>query len=227
MANLCIIPARGGSRRIPRKNIKAFLGKPIIAYSIENALNLGSFDEVMVSTDDQEIADIALALNAKVPLLRSKENSGHHATTLEVIKEVLDEYRKKGQKFDFVCCLYPTAPTVTTGQLQEGLDILIKNKYHTVFPVTSFSYPIWRGIRINKGSPEMIWPENVAKRSQDLETVYHDAGQWYWLNPMENITSLICDNSGVVILNNLQVQDIDNPIDWQLAELKYKLLHEK
>lgn len=226
--NLCIIPARGGSKRIPRKNIKMFLGKPIIAYSIETALQSGIFDEVMVSTDDEDIAQIAKNHGAGVPFLRSEPNANDMATTIDVINEVVEQYQSKGRTFELVCCLYPTAPFVKREHLTQGLELLQKKNSDTVYPVAPFSFPIWRGVKLdadNKSS--MIWPEHANTRSQDLEPVYHDAGQWYWLKSGKKLKSVITQNSASVVLDEMYVQDIDTPTDWKMAELKFKLQNEE
>ncbi|MEN7552012.1 pseudaminic acid cytidylyltransferase [Rapidithrix thailandica] len=226
MKKLAIIPARGGSKRIPRKNIKPFLGKPILAYSIESALKSALFDEVMVSTDDEEIAGLAKSHGAEVPFLRSKKNADDYATTAEVLLEVIEQYEQQGVVFDFACCIYPTAPLLTERTLQEALDKLLKGKYDTVFPIVPFGYPVWRGLEIDCEKVKMVWPEHLNSRSQDLPPVYHDAGQFYWLNLEKFKVSkqLFTNNSGSIVLSELQVQDIDNHTDWQIAELKYKLL---
>lgn len=229
MHNIAIIPARGGSKRIPRKNIKDFLGKPILTYSIEAALNSGLFEEVMVSTDDEEIANVAIKYGAKVPFIRSKTNSDDYATTMDVINEVLSQYKEKHEKyFQFSCCIYPTAPLIEISHIQEGFSKLVKNNFTSVFPVVAFSYPVWRGLAINdNGKASMIWPEFVDSRSQDLQTVYHDAGQWYWFNN-ENLKSWNWpENTGTLILSEEHVQDIDTITDWKLAEMKFSLLKQK
>ena len=225
MSNLAIIPARGGSKRIPRKNIKDFLGKPIIAYSIEAALKSGLFDEVMVSTDDIEIAEIALKYGAKVPFFRSEEASSDFASTLEVLKEVVNQYKNELKRdFDLICCIYPTAPLIKATHLKSGLDLLLRNGFDSVFPIVAFSYPIWRCFEVlDNGKTNMVWPECQGARSQDLKTVYHDAGQWYWLNMNEIIDQIFTLNSGSVTLHESEVQDIDNYSDWILAEMKYKI----
>lgn len=227
MTDICIIPARGGSKRIPRKNIKDFVGKPIIAYSIEAALTSGLFDEVMVSTDDAEIAKIAEKFGAKVPFFRSGKNADDHSTTSDVIEEVLMEYSKQGGKFTKACCIYPTAPFVTIGSLEEGKSILIDSGADTVFPIVKFGYPVWRGLRKEgNGTVEMIWKEHLKSRSQDLEEVFHDAGQWYWFDVERFLLNkkLFTDNTKAIELSPLEVQDIDNLHDWHLAELKYGYL---
>jgi len=226
MPNIAIIPARGGSKRVPRKNIKDFLGKPILAYSIEAALNSRLFEEVMVSTDDEEIANVAIKYGAKVPFMRSKTNSDDYATTMDVINEVLNNYKERqGKHFQFVCCIYPTAPLIETNHLKEGFSNLIKNNFTSVFPVVAFSYPVWRGFAISdNGTTSMIWPEYLNSRSQDLQTVYHDAGQWYWFNNEKLKNWEWPENTGTLILSEEHVQDIDTITDWKLAEIKYTLL---
>lgn len=226
MPNLCIIPARGGSKRIPRKNIKDFLGKPIIAYSIEAAINSGLFDEVMVSTDDAEIAAIALKCGAKIPFMRSNQNSNDFATTYEVIEEVLLNYKKQGVSFVQACCIYPCAPFISTDKFIEAAKKL--ENCDTVFPIVQFGFPIQRALKKDEiDSISFVQPEFELSRSQDLEASFHDAGQYYWFTTksvLEN-KSLMSKNSGCVVLSEMEVQDIDNEIDWKLAELKYKLLH--
>ena len=225
--SLCIIPARGGSKRIPRKNIKEFCGKPIIAYSIEAALKSELFDEVMVSTDDDEIAEIANTYGAKVPFMRSEENASDFATTVDVLVEVINNYKKSGRKFSYCCCIYPTAPLIKVEKLKSGYDKLRKDNFNVVFPVVNFSYPIWRGLKkTTKENFEMLWPEHLNSRSQDLEDVYHDAGQWYWFKTDQMLKSkkLFGENTSCVIMETTEVQDIDTLTDWKLAELKYELL---
>lgn len=225
MKKLAIIPARGGSKRIPRKNCKDFLGKPIIAYSIEAALRSNLFDEVMVSTDDEEIAAIAVQFGATVPFMRSVETSNDYATTMDVLNEVVAKYKDLALIFDYVCCIYGTAPLISVDDLVKGFDLLIAKSYSSVFPVVAFSYPIWRGLKQNEeGQISMVWPEHLNSRSQDLPQVYHDAGQWYWYMPQKIQSSLFTDNSGSVILDESLVQDIDTDTDWILAEMKYNLI---
>jgi len=221
--NLCIIPARGGSKRIPRKNIKNFLGKPIIAYSIETAIESGLFQEVMVSTDDKEIAAIAHEYGAKVPFMRSAANSDDHATTMDVIEEVVAEYKKRRLRYDFICCVYPTAPLMKVEHLEGGYQQLRSASVNAVFPAVAFSYPIWRGVvKKENDKVEMLFPEHVDSRSQDLPVVYHDAGQWYWLRS-STVGQSLFDNAALYELNEEEVQDIDTLSDWQLAELKFKM----
>jgi pseudaminic acid cytidylyltransferase len=225
---LAIIPARGGSKRIPRKNIKLFFDKPIIAYAIETALQSNLFDEVMVSTDDDEIAEIALKYGAKVPFFRSEKNSDDNATTADVLIEVLYQYKiNLGINFDFGCCIYPTSPLIQIKHLENGWKLLDKKGYDSVFPIVAFSYPVWRGVTINEENlVSMQWPEYYNSRSQDLKKLYHDAGQWYWFKneALRNTKKLYMDKSYGLVLEEIEVQDVDNETDWKLAELKYSLL---
>lgn len=228
MKALCIIPARGGSKRIPRKNIRDFLGKPIIAYSIESALRSGLFEEVMVSTDDQEIADVALSYGASVPFMRSEETSNDYATTNDVISEVLSRYSESGKEFEVVCCLYSTAPFVTPERLCEAMAELQKGDCESVFTGVAYSYPVLRSIVTgDKGFARMKWPEYRYSRSQDLEKFYHDAGQFYFYTRdyLRKGYGLAEGDARMLILSELEVQDLDTPTDWKLAELKYSLLH--
>ena len=227
MSAIAIITARGGSKRIPRKNIKPFLGKPMLVYSIEAALSSGIFDEVMVSTDDEEIADIAKKAGAKVPFYRSEKTANDFATTSDVILEVLEEYGKRGQNFDSFCCIYPTAPFITPERLKEGMELLAEQKPDSVMPVVSFSFPPQRCVIIEDGKLVPKWPENMPKRSQDLEPYYHDCGQFYCVNAGRFLEekAILMQNTMPLLLSELEVQDIDNEVDWKLAELKYKLLH--
>lgn len=224
--NLCIIPARGGSKRIPRKNIKPFKGKPIIAYSIIAAFESRLFDEVMVSTDDLEIAEIAKSYGASIPFLRSEENSNDFATTADVLKEVLNSYKKEGKEFDYICCIYPTAPFVSSKRLIEGFEMLIKGA-DSVLPILSFDYPIWRSFKVNeKECLEYNWSEFINSRSQDLPTAYHDAGQWYWVNSikLKETGKMVFETTKGLHLTPFEAHDIDTLHDWKLAELKYEYL---
>lgn len=226
MKNLCIIPARGGSKRIPRKNIKPFMGKPIMAYSIEAALKSGIFDEVMVSTDDEEFAEVARQYGAKVPFMRSAATANDYATTEDVLIEVLDEYKKQGREFDNLCCLYSTAPFVTSERLSEAYSNMQQENADAIFTVVAYSYPIQRCLHIVDGKIGMKWPEYQTARSQDLETVYHDAGQFYFARvPQLRIEKdLWMKNCIPLILPETEVQDLDTLTDWQLAEMKFHLL---
>lgn len=225
--NLAIIPARAGSKRIPRKNIKDFLGKPIIAYSIEAALKSKLFAEVMVSTDEHEIAEIAIKHGAKVPFLRSEANADDFAGTADVLIEVLEQYAKIGRAFDYACCIYPTAPLISTERLAKGFEQIVTNKNDIVFPIVAFSYPVWRGLRLApNGRTSMVWPEHLNSRSQDLEDTFHDAGQCYWFNidSLKREKKLFTNNTAGIVLDQTEVQDIDNLTDWKLAQLKYAYL---
>lgn len=228
MSSIAIITARGGSKRIPRKNIKLFLGKPMLVYSIEAALRSGIFDEVMVSTDDEEIADIAKEAGASVPFFRSEKTANDFAATSDVILEVLEEYRKRGKEFESFCCIYPTAPFITPERLKEGMELLAEKKPDSVMPVVSFSFPPQRCVIIENDKLVPKWPENMPKRSQDLEPYYHDCGQFYCVDTKRFLEEkvILMPNTCPLILSELEVQDIDNEVDWKLAELKYKLLHE-
>jgi pseudaminic acid cytidylyltransferase len=224
MGNVAIILARGGSKRISRKNILPFLGKPIIAYTIETAIASKLFDEVMVSTDDDEIRDIAMQYGAKVPFLRSSENASDFATTIDVVKEVQQTYFEKFNKeFENICCLYATSPFTTIKDLKAGLTLLEKSEAQTVFPIMQFSYPIQRSLSLSEnGIVNMIQPEHLNTRTQDLEKSFHDAGQWYWMK--KDVNSLFTEASKAIVLSEMEGQDIDTVDDWKLAELKYELL---
>lgn len=224
MKNLAIIPARGGSKRIPHKNIKEFHGKPIIAYSIEAALRSGLFNEVMVSTDDQEIAAIAKQYGASVPFMRSAETANDFATTADVLKEVLSEYNKRGVVFDNLCCIYATAPLIASQDIIEAYNRLSQVDYACVYPVVQFSYPIWRCLDVAEdGSMKRHWPEYENSRSQDLPKEYHDTGTFYWYKLQQG--TLASGKIGAIIVPEDRVQDIDTETDWKLAEMKYKLLN--
>lgn len=221
--SIAIITARGGSKRILKKNIKPFLGHPIIKYSILSAINSKIFDEVMVSTDDKEISDIAISFGAKVPFLRSKINSNDYATTSDVLIEVINNYRSNGIEFDYCCCLYPTAPFITSDILISAKKLIVENNLDCVLPVTKFSFPVWRGFSVSNNKASYIWPENELKRSQDLPDVFHDTGQFYFLNVKSFLKEkkIIMKNNSVIQIPESQVQDIDNIEDWKLAEIKY------
>lgn len=228
MKNLAIIPARGGSKRIPRKNIKDFLGRPIIAYSIQATILSGVYDEIMVSTDDNEIAEIAKSYGANVPFLRSPDTSNDYASTADVIFEVLNNYKNIGKEFDTVSCIYSTAPFITPERIQEAFSFIDGN-VDSVFTCVAYSYPPQRGLRITDGKISMIHPEHLMSRSQDLEPIYHDAGQFY-ISMVESFRrngSFWGDNTTGLVLSELEVQDLDTPTDWLLAEMKYKLIHTK
>ena len=228
MHNLAIIPARGGSKRIPRKNLKSFLGKPIIVYSIEVALNCGLFDVVMVSTDDEEIAELAVRNRASIPFMRSEKNSNDFAGTFDVIEEVINCYLEKNIHFDNFCCIYPTAPLVTINSLNAAFSLLQSQAFDSVFPVIPFSYPPLRGLKMDHDRLRMVWPEYNDSRSQDLETMYHDSGQFYMArtDTILKKKTLWTDNTGAIILSELEAQDIDNEVDWKMAEMKYSIINQ-
>lgn len=227
--NIAIITARGGSKRIPHKNIKEFCGKPIIEYSLEAAKQAGIFDTVMVSTDDNKIAEIAKNAGAEVPFMRSAETSNDYATTADVLMEVLEKYKERGIRYENACCIYPTAPFVTGNKLRQAMEMLVNEKKESVIPVVPFSFPPLRGMVINDGKLEYKWQEYAIKRSQDLEEIYHDCGQFYVfrVESFEKEKKLVTDNTAGMIISELEVQDIDNETDWELAEMKYRLLKEK
>src|SRR3989344_4369263 len=223
---LAIIPARGGSKRIPRKNIKKFAGQPIIKYSIDAAIGSGCFDEVMVSTDDQEIAKTAESFGAKVPFFRSKENSNDMAAAAAVLEEVVMEYRKLGQNFDYICRIYPTAVFVTKERLQLAKQIMLEKNAEAALSVIRYGHPIQRGMKIKDGWATMIWPENYIVRSQDLEQTYYDCAQFYFVK-IENVSeqkSFLPKLTIPIEMPEWEAQDIDNESDWHMAEIKYKLL---
>lgn len=223
MKNLCIIPARGGSKRIPKKNIKPFMGKPIMAYSIEAALNSGLFDEVMVSTDDLEFAEIAKKYGASVPFLRSEKTANDHAGLAEVIDEVVAMYEEKGMLFDNWCCLLSTAPFVTSQQLQDTYNVFVEEKFDSLRPVVRFDYPIQRAFRKDEHNcVSFMYPEYSNSRSQDLEPGYHDAGLFYWGTVEKGFNG---NRWGGLEIDESTCQDIDTEKDWEIAEMKYKLLN--
>jgi len=224
---IAIIPARGGSKRIPEKNIKLFCGKPIIHYSINAALRSGLFEEVMVSTDSAEIAEIALKCGARIPFMRSKEASDDNATTSDVINEVLIEYEKNGLEFEYFFCLYPTAPFVTQKRIKEAMGVLIESNSDSIIPIVKFSYPPQRGVIIEHSLAKMKHPEYINSRSQDLEPIYHDCGQFYCGKVASFLKhkKLFMDATSPLILSELEVQDIDIEDDWKIAEIKYKYIN--
>ena len=221
---IAIITARGGSKRIPKKNIKDFCGKPIIAYSIEAAISSELFDEVMVSTDSEEIAEIAKKYGASVPFMRSAETSNDYATTNDVLIEVFNEYKKRGQEFDIAVCIYPTAPFVTADKLKRAIDMVEKDGADAVTPVVQFSFPPQRAFIIRDNALEYQYPENASVRSQDLEAVYHDCGQFYVMRPYNILHDVESTMTMPLIMKESEVQDIDTIEDWKIAEIKYKLM---
>lgn len=229
MKTAAIITARGGSKRIPRKNIKPFCGKPILAYSIEAALGSGVFDTVMVSTDDEEIAQIARQYGAEVPFFRSEQTANDFAATHQVVEEVLSEYEKRGIRFDAVCVIYPTAPFITAERLKGAMELLAEKEADGILPVVRFSFPPQRAVIVADGYMQFKWPEHRLTRSQDLEPYYHDVGQFYCINTASFAVqkNMVMEKTIPLILSELEIQDIDTEEDWKLAELKYRLLQEK
>jgi pseudaminic acid cytidylyltransferase len=218
--NVAVIPARGGSRRIPRKNILEFCGKPIIAWSITAALESGCFAHVIVSTDDPEVARIAVDWGADVPFVRPKELADDLTGTLPVIRHAISQIIPRYGPPESVCCVYPTAPFIRPDDLRHGLDVLTETQADFAFSVTSFAYPIQRALRITReGRVAMFFPENAEVRSQDLEIAYHDAGQFYWgrTNAFMGSSPIFSERSVPVILPRSRVQDIDTPEDWDTA----------
>ncbi|MCM1267688.1 MAG: pseudaminic acid cytidylyltransferase [Bacteroidales bacterium] len=228
MNAVAIITARGGSKRIPGKNTKLFLGKPMLVYSVEAALAAGIFREVMVSTDDEEIARIAREAGASVPFMRSEKTADDMATTDDVLMEVLETYAARGETFDYMACIYPTAPFVTGEKLREAMRLLIEQGGSGVMPVVRYSFPPQRGMAVRDGKLVYCYPENAAKRSQDLEPVYHDCGQFYCYHVARYLACRgdLPDGYLPIIVEETEVQDIDNPSDWALAEMKYRMIHD-
>jgi N-acylneuraminate cytidylyltransferase len=227
---LCVIPARGGSKRIPRKNIKEFCGKPIIAYSIEAALNSGCFDHVIVSTDDEEIAEVASSYGASTPFIRPDQLSNDFAGTIPVIKHAIEWFDEHDQSPSDVCCLYATAPFVSPVSIVRAYEQMLTTDAEYCFTVTSYTFPIQRAIRFSEENRvEMFYPENFNQRSQDLEEAYHDAGQFYWgrAHTWKNEQILFSDRASPFIIPRYLVQDIDTLEDWLLAELMYQVVQNK
>lgn len=229
MKTIALIPARGGSKRIPRKNIKGFCGKPMIAWSIEAALESGCFNRIIVSTDDVEIADVAKHYGAEVPFMRPADLSDDHTGTIPVIRHAIEWCIEQGQKPEQVCCIYATAPFVRAGDIQQGLEILGNTGSDYAFSVTSYPFPIQRAIRITpQGRVAMFNPEQFNTRSQDLEVAFHDAGQFYWGRADAWLSGkmIFSPDSAPVLLPRHRVQDIDTEEDWIRAELMYQSLQQ-
>lgn len=228
MSSIAIITARGGSKRIPRKNIKPFLGKPILAYSIEAALASELFDTVMVSTDDEEIAGIAKECGAQVPFMRSERTANDYAATADVVSEVLEEYAKRGIYYETACVIYPTAPFLTAEALKEAMNILLSGSADGVLPIVKFSFPPQRSVVLRNGELAASDKESMAKRSQDLEPHYHDCGQFYCIRVASFLKqrTMIMAHTAPYLMDELAVQDIDTEEDWRIAEMKYRILHE-
>lgn len=227
--NLCVIPARGGSKRIPRKNIKEFNDKPMIAYSIETALQSGCFDKVIVSTDDTEIAEVAKAYGAEIPFMRPEALSNDHAGTLPVIKHAVEWFEQHDIMSEHVCCLYATAPFVQSQSIQDAYAQFKVSQVEYCFTVTSYPFPIQRAIKLTEQKrAEMFYPQYFNTRSQDLEEAYHDAGQFYWgkAEAFKREKPIFSNDSSPFILPRYLVQDIDTPEDWTQAEMMYQVLRQ-
>lgn len=226
MANLCIIPARGGSKRIKRKNIKDFLGKPIISYSIEAALKSRLFEEVMVSTDDEEIAKVARHYGAKVPFMRTSLAANDYATLADVIHEVLNTYKEKGHEFEYTCCILATCPLLQSKDIVATFERFQSSDFTVMYPVVLFSYPIWRCLDLlEDGSMKRHWPEFENSRSQDLPKEYHDSGTFYWYKTDKWLSGKV--RIGGIEVDEIAIQDIDTETDWKIAEMKYRLLFDE
>jgi len=228
--NLCVIPARGGSKRIPRKNIKLFHGKPIIAYSIEAALKSNCFDKVIVSTDDDEIAEISQQYGAEIPFMRPKELADDYAGTIPVINHAINWFVEQNETPEYVCCIYATAPLIQVDSIQKSYDLMQKEQAEYCFTATSFPFPIQRAIKIQANKRlAMFYPEHFNTRSQDLEEAYHDAGQFYWGKSEAFLQEkpLFSEVAVPYLLPRNLVQDIDTLEDWEQAEALFKLYHTK
>ncbi|WP_320035357.1 pseudaminic acid cytidylyltransferase [Halarcobacter sp.] len=223
---IAVIPARGGSKRIPRKNIKFFHGKPLIAYSIEAAKRSNLFDKIIVSTDDEEIANIAKEYGAQIPFLRPKELSDDFTGTADVVSHAINFLKKQGEEYDFCCTIYATAPFLEEKYLKLGFKKLMSSDAHQAFSVTSMPFPIFRTFKITKDNRcEMFFPEYHQTRSQDLEEAYQDAGQFYWENLHNSFTqSGFGKDSIPIVLPRYLVQDIDTLEDWERAEYMYEAI---
>jgi pseudaminic acid cytidylyltransferase len=229
-AAVAIIPARGGSKRIPRKNILTFAGLPMIAHSIGAAIASSVFDRVIVSTDDEEIAAIAVKAGAECPFIRPAELSDEHTATAPVVLHAIKWLAEHDTSPAFACCIYATAPFILPDDLRRGLDILKSRKAATAFSVTTFEFPIFRALRVGKnGALEMFWPEHELSRSQDLPEAFHDAGQFYWIDVARFLETpqLYSAESMPVMIPRHRVQDIDTPEDWKRAELMFRLLEQE
>lgn len=228
MSKIAIITARGGSKRIPHKNIRNFIGKPVIAYAIDAALKSRVFDTVMVSTDDMGIADIAKRYGAEVPFMRSEQTADDYSTTTDVLREVLKTYAERGEQFDIACCIYPTAPLLTGERIREAMLLLEEDEEaDLVLPVVRFSYPPQRAFTMKEEMLSLAYPEHRDARSQDLPPLYHDAGQFYLFRtaPFMESGQLLGGRMRAMELSETEVQDIDTETDWAMAELKYQWIH--
>lgn len=224
---VAVIPARGGSKRIPRKNIREFVGKPMIAHSIECALECGLFERVIVSTDDDEIARIAREFGAEAPFRRPENISGDRSGTREVIEHSIDWLRQEGTIPAVVCCIYATAPFIRSDDLKQGLEELEARNWRYVFSATTFEFPVFRSFKMDAtGGLEMLFPEHYETRSQDFPEVLHDAGQFYWARRDTWLSNakIFAKTSTVIRIPRWRVQDIDTEEDWRRAEIVWRLL---
>lgn len=227
MKPYAIITARGGSKRVPKKNIRDFCGKPIIAYSIQAALDSQLFNEIMVSTDSEEIAEIAQKFGAVVPFMRTEKTSNDFADTTDVLNEVIEMYSKRGVSFSEFCCIYPTAPFITPTKLKESYLLLQDKDIFNVIPMTAFSFPPQRGMILdNDNFVSPVDLKGINARSQDLPVIYHDCGQFYWIKTEKYLENkdILNNHTKPYFISELEVQDIDNESDWKLAEMKYRLM---
>ena len=225
--NVAIIPARGGSKRIPRKNIRPFCGRPMIAWSIEAAITSGLFARIIVSTDDPEIAEIASELGAKAPFERPADLANDHAGTLPVISHAVDWLVQHGTPVSHACCIYATAPFLRAEDLKNSRMMMEDPELDFVFSITRFAFPIQRALKLDaENSLSMFWPEHELSRSQDLPAAYHDTGQFYWgtANAWQTRDRIYSSNCRGYELPEERVQDIDNESDWRIAEMKFRLL---
>lgn len=221
MSSICIIPARGGSKRIPKKNIIDFFGRPLISYTIETAIKSNLFDRVVVSTDSLEIKRISELYGAEVPFLRSKKNSNDYATTSNVILESIKQLELNDQS---ICCIYPTAIFCDGQSLINSYEKLIEGDYSTLVPITQFSYPLDRALKINGSRLTFVNPSKQNTRTQDCEKLYHDCGQWYWISRAKEFNSLYTKNTGYYLVEGHKTQDIDSYVDLEIAKIKYEYL---
>lgn len=226
--NICVIPARGGSKRIPGKNIKKFCGRPIIAYSIDAAIKSGLFKRIIVSTDSNEISKIANKYGAETPFIRPEKLSDDFTHTHDVIGHAINYFEKNGNNINYVCCIYPTAPFIQINDLIRGLKLIESGKWDLILAATNYSYPIFRSFEyLSNGGLKMIFPEHFNSRSQDLPKIYHDTGQFYWAKPTtwKNEMKGFSIKNSIVKIPNFRAHDIDTIEDWQKAEIMFKILN--
>ena len=227
MSVIAIITARGGSKRIPKKNIKEFYGKPMLAYAIEAAKGAGIFDEIMVSTDSEEIAEVARKYGANVPFMRSERTANDFATTFDVLEEVVNEYKKQGKFFDELCCIYPCVPFLTSKTLKESYKLMKQTKANALQPVCKYPAPVEWAMKIENGLLIPNDRESLKIRSQDLTPKYFDAGMFYFCNIeiMLKEKTVVPTNTSGYISDESECQDIDTPDDWKMAEIKFNIIN--